>query len=343
MAEHKTAAEVTVVAHEEQSAFAAFVERHWMKAAIVALIGTVAILGTQYKASEDAAAVQANWDTLMACVDDTGGGIPTGDTAAIEAVLPSIAGTDAEAWGLFYLAASHRSENQYTEAVAVLGRLKDGHPKHPLVADMRTFGASDTPMSRVAYLTNVYASESEWRTKSPGLFANPEPAATAPRARIQTDHGDILVALDAERAPKHVENFTKLVNEGFYNGMKVHRSSFGQVMETGDPTTKDAESLPITWGQKGADENVEKEETGLSHFSGVLSANQVVGTEESSGSLITITAENAHHLNDRNVVFGHVVEGLDIVKEIALLPAGPGGQTPAEPAVIQNITIVPGS
>ena len=343
MAEHKSAAEVTVVAHEEQSAFAAFVERHWMKAAIVAVIGTAAILFMQYQEGQKAAAIQANWDKLMACVEDNGAGIPTGEPAAIEAVLPEIKGTDAEAWGLFYLAASLRGENKFEEAVAALGRLKDGHPKHPLVADLRTFGESSTPVSRVAHLTNVYASESQWRTKNPGLFANPEPAASAPRARIQTDHGDILIALDAERAPKHVENFTKLVNEGFYNGLKVHRSSFGQVMELGDPTTKDEASLPITWGQQGAEENVEKEDTGLSHFRGVLSANEVIGTEESSGSLVTITAEDSHHLNSRNVVFGHVIEGQEIVKEIALLPSAPGGQTPEEPAVIQSITIVPGS
>ncbi len=342
MADHKTAAEVTIVAHEEQSAFAAFVEKHWMKAALVALIGTVAILFNQYQTAQEAAAIQASWDKLMACVDEDGSGVPTGDPATIEAVLPEIAGTQAGPWGLFYLAASYRKEERFEEAVAALGRLQEENKTHPLVADERIFGDSDTPRSQVAHLIDVYASENQWRTKNPALFANPEPAANSPKARIQTDHGDIVVALDAERAPKHVANFIKLVNEGFYNGLMVHRSS-GQMFETGDPKTKEEGSERMTWGFQGAEENVEKEETGLSHFAGVLSANPALGTEESSGSLISITGENSHQLNDSNVVFGHVIEGLEIVREISLLPRGTTGLVPAEPAVIQNITIIPGS
>ncbi|MFT7542709.1 MAG: cyclophilin family peptidyl-prolyl cis-trans isomerase, partial [Gammaproteobacteria bacterium] len=48
-------------------------------------------------------------------------------------------------------------------------------------------------------------------------------------------------------------------------------------------------------------------------------------------------------LDGNNVVFGHVVEGLDVVEDISKLPVDSTGQRPEQPAVIQSITIVPGS
>lgn len=343
MADHKAPTEVTVVAHEEKSAFAEFVEANWMKAAVVAIIATAYILFTQFQTQKAAEAVDNSWNKLMASVEEDQTGRLTGDAAELGALASELEGTQAGPWALYYQARSLSSEHRYDEAIVVLGTIKAKYGDHPLCKDTQTYGESVTPLSRVERLSKVYSSAQKWRSETPALFANPEPAPDCPRARIQTDHGDILIALDIARAPKHVENFTKLAEEGFYDGLKVHRSNYGQLMETGDPSTKDESSDPITWGLTGTDENLEMEESGLSHFAGILSANQVLGSTETSGSLISITALPSHHLDGKNVVFGHVIEGLDVVKEISGLPADSTGQRPEEPATIQSVTIIPGA
>jgi cyclophilin family peptidyl-prolyl cis-trans isomerase len=343
MADHKAPTEVTVVAHEEQSAFAAFVQQNWMKAAVVALIATAYILFTQFQNQQAAEAVDDSWNKLTASVEEDQTGRLTGDPDDLGALAEELKGTMAGPWALFYQARSLASEQRYEDAIGVLTAIKADYPNHPLVKDSKTYGESVTPLTLIERLSKVYTSAGKWRAENPNLFANPEAAVGSPKARITTDHGDILVALDVARAPLHVANFTKMVEEGFYDGMKVHKSSFGQLMETGDPATKDADSEPITWGLKGAGEDVEMEETGLYHFAGVLSANQALGSEASSGSLISLTALPNHYLDDKNVVFGHVIEGLDVVKEISGLPADSTGQRPETPATIQSITILPGA
>ncbi len=47
--------------------------------------------------------------------------------------------------------------------------------------------------------------------------------STTPHVKLQTNHGDLLIELDAEKAPKTVENFLTYVKEGFFDGTVFHR------------------------------------------------------------------------------------------------------------------------
>ncbi|MFT7485162.1 MAG: hypothetical protein ACI9F9_001009, partial [Candidatus Paceibacteria bacterium] len=284
MATHKAPSDVTIVTHEDRSSFAEFVDKHWLKAAALAVLATAGILFNQYQKNQDAAAVDKSWEDLMASVEEDQRGALIGDPEVLKAATATLKGTLAGPWALYFQATSLREEKRYDEAIAVLAQIKAEYPEHPLAKDTQTYGESVTPLTQIEYLSKVYTSEQKWRKESPAIFLNPEPAAGSPKARLQTDQGDILVVLDAARAPKQVENFIKLAGEGFYDGLLIHRSAYGQMIETGDPTTREVDSDALSWGQTGADDNVEKEDTGLSHFGGVLSAMMIAGTEETSGS-----------------------------------------------------------
>jgi cyclophilin family peptidyl-prolyl cis-trans isomerase len=144
--------------------------------------------------------------------------------------------------------------------------------------------------------------------------------------------------LYAELAPKHVENFVKLCREGFYNGTKFHRVMRGFMIQGGDPNSR--EGAPETWGAGGPDYKVAHEESGLAHFAGYLSAAKKTGEKESSGSQFFITTGDAHHLDGQHVVFGKVLDGLDVVGTIESSAVVEGTDRPVNPVSIQTVEIL---
>lgn len=73
-------------------------------------------------------------------------------------------------------------------------------------------------------------------------------------AVIDTDRGKIKIQLFSDIAPKHVEHFKKLINEGFYNGLAFHRAVPKLLIQGGDPNSKSNDRN--TWGM--GDEKLEK-------------------------------------------------------------------------------------
>jgi cyclophilin family peptidyl-prolyl cis-trans isomerase len=342
MAEHKAPTQVTIVPHEEKSAFAEFVDRHWVKAAIVAAFIAAFIIYRQVRDSQDAALVDESWNKLMAAVEEDSEGGFRGDAVRLETLSDELQGTIAGPWALYLRALNLRRDGQYSKAIESLVLIKTKYPEHPLVKETFAYGESLTPLSAVEHLSKVFESEGSWRAEQPRLFSNPEPSADAPRIRIQTELGDIVVALYSDRAPKHVANFIEKVDEGFYDGLVFHRLNFGDRIETGDPTTKDPESSDLSWGLQGAENTVEVEETGLSHFAGYLSASPDPNGEGSNGSLISLTARPSLALDSHGVVFGKVVEGLDVVRDIASQPSNPTTQRPVDPQRVLSMSLIPG-
>lgn len=129
------------------------------------------------------------------------------------------------------------------------------------------------------------------------------------QARIVTSKGEIIVDLAASYAPKTVNNFVFLANEGFYDGVKFHRVISNFVIQGGDPTGT-GRGGP---GYKFEDE-VDPKKNPLKHETGVLSmANAGPGT---NGSQFFITHSPQPHLDGRHTVFGKVSSGMDIVNAI---------------------------
>jgi cyclophilin family peptidyl-prolyl cis-trans isomerase len=132
-------------------------------------------------------------------------------------------------------------------------------------------------------------------------------------AHFETSLGNFTIQLFEEQAPKTVDNFVKLAEKDFYNGVIFHRVIDGFMIQGGDPTGT-GRGGP---GYKFADEFHPQ----LRHTSeGILSmANAGPNT---NGSQFFITLAPTPHLDNRHAVFGKVVEGLDIVKKIGKTPTG---------------------
>jgi cyclophilin family peptidyl-prolyl cis-trans isomerase len=131
-------------------------------------------------------------------------------------------------------------------------------------------------------------------------------------ATISTAKGDIVVQLDASAAPLTVNNFVFLVRQGFYDSLTFHRVEPGFVIQGGDPTGT---------GGGGPGYTVPAE-IQLPHVEGAIAmarrADEVNPTRASSGSQFYITLAPTPFLDEGYTAFGHVIEGMDVVKSIAV-------------------------
>jgi peptidyl-prolyl cis-trans isomerase B (cyclophilin B) len=133
-------------------------------------------------------------------------------------------------------------------------------------------------------------------------------AAKTYSCSVETDKGTINIALFADAAPKTVNNFVFLAQQGFYDGITFHRVIADFMVQGGDPTGS---------GMGGPGYRFEDEFDGNphTHEAGSLSmANAGPGT---NGSQFFICHGPQPHLNGKHTVFGKVTEGQDIVDAIA--------------------------
>jgi len=144
-----------------------------------------------------------------------------------------------------------------------------------------------------------------------------EPGKGEPQAVLETDFGKILIAFDPDAAPKTVENFKKLVKEGFYNKTYFHRVIPGFMIQGGDPNTKDDDRSNDGMGGPGY--TIQAEFSSRKHVSGTVSMARSMDPD-SAGSQFFICVAAAPHLDPQYTVFGHVVEGMDVVGKIVSAP-----------------------
>lgn len=134
--------------------------------------------------------------------------------------------------------------------------------------------------------------------------------ADAPRVWLDTDRGPILLELDPERAPDHVENFLAYVNEGFYDGILFHRSIPNFVIQSGGFDRRFTLRSPTRGRINGRPDN------GLSHERGTLSMAQAGADINSAQSQFFINVARNTHLDADFTVFGRVVAGMGVVDAI---------------------------
>ncbi len=131
-------------------------------------------------------------------------------------------------------------------------------------------------------------------------------------ATVHTDKGDIVMDLNAEYAPHHVNNFVFLARQGFFDGLTFHRVVPGFVIQGGDPLGR---------GNGGPGYKVPAE-IGLPHELGAVAmarqGDQVNPKRESSGSQFYITLAPTAQLDGAYSVFGKVIQGFEIVQQIAV-------------------------
>lgn len=138
-------------------------------------------------------------------------------------------------------------------------------------------------------------------------------------ATFETNKGSFKVELYAEDAPLAVENFRKLVNDKFYDGIVFHRVIPDFVVQGGDPLTKE---LPLTHprvGSGGPGYTIKCETKGnpRKHEVGALSMAHAGKDTGGSQFFIVLSESNTRHLNGVHTVFGKVVgEGQAVVNKL---------------------------
>jgi peptidyl-prolyl cis-trans isomerase B (cyclophilin B) len=152
-------------------------------------------------------------------------------------------------------------------------------------------------------------------------------------AVVQTSCGTFQIALDSKRAPKTVNSFVFLSEEGFYDGLGFHRVAPGFVIQGGDPLGN---------GTGGPGYSVdEKPPANLAYTKGVVAmAKSSAEPPGRSGSQFYVVLAPDAGLPPEYALVGKVDEGLDVVEKIGKL--GTPEEKPKQPVLIEKISIEKG-
>ncbi len=168
--------------------------------------------------------------------------------------------------------------------------------------------------------------------------------AEAPKVRLTTSQGDMVIELAAERAPVTVENFLQYVEDGFYNDTIFHRVIEGFMIQGGGfngqyrrKATRSAIPNEANNGLRNQRYTISMARTNAPHSA---TAQFFINTEDN---------RNLDHTSPTPrgwgyAVFGRVVEGQEIVDKISQVSTGPGGpfsrDAPREQIVITNAALI---
>ncbi len=191
-----------------------------------------------------------------------------------------------------------------------------------------------------------------------------ENQAQSTKVKMKTTLGDITLVL-FDDTPGHRDNFIKLVNEKFYEGILFHRVIPGFMIQGGDPTTRvskpgpqlgtiPAEFRPNRYHKKGAlcaarTENPQKASSGSQFYIvvGKVASEASLTQQETSGAHTKFTVEQKKDyttiggtpfLDNNYTVYGEVTQGLDIVDKIAAVTCN--NTKPVTDVKIISMTIV---
>lgn len=173
--------------------------------------------------------------------------------------------------------------------------------------------------------------------------------------RMNTTMGSIDIKLFPKQAPKTVENFVTHAKNGYYNGIIFHRVINGFMIQGGDPTGSGMGGESI-YGETFEDEfhkelynlrgalsmaNAGPNTNGSQFF--IVQAKEAIGVQPGTPEEI-VEAYNEKggtpHLDGAHTVFGQVIEGMDVVDNIAAVPTMMFGDRPHEDVTIQSIDVL---
>jgi peptidyl-prolyl cis-trans isomerase A (cyclophilin A) len=169
------------------------------------------------------------------------------------------------------------------------------------------------------------------------------PAAWAQKVTLSTSAGDIVVELDAAKAPKTVENFIAYVKAGHYEGTVFHRVIENFMIQGGgmDAAMKEKTTrAPIPLEARN----------GLSNVRGTVAMARTMVPDSATAQFFINTKDNAFldaaNSRDGNgyAVFGRVIAGMDVVDKIRTVPTGnrgPHQNVPIDPITIKKATLEP--
>ena len=174
------------------------------------------------------------------------------------------------------------------------------------------------------------------------LLATPVWAET--QVKLSTNQGDIILAINDEKAPKSAANFLQYVRDGFYDGVIFHRVISNFMIQGG--------GFSADFNRKETRAPVENEaNNGLLNERGTIAMARTSDPHSATAQFFINVVDNdflnfvaASPRGWGYAVFGKVTEGMDVVDKIKAIPTGPGGPFPKDvpqtPVVIESATII---
>lgn len=180
----------------------------------------------------------------------------------------------------------------------------------------------------------------------PAVLCAVEATKAAPRVRIETTKGSIVLELYPDKAPKTVANFLEYVQTGHYIGTIFHRVIPGFMIQGGGVTAS-------FQGKPLRPPVVNEAGNGLKNLRGTMAMARTSEVDSATAQIFINLKDNAFldHKDETPqgfgyCVFGKVVEGMSVVDAIAALPTGPGGpfakDVPKEAVIITKAVLVEG-
>ncbi len=152
---------------------------------------------------------------------------------------------------------------------------------------------------------------------------------------ITMENGKVMKGeLYPETAPITVENFKKLCDESFYDGLTFHRIIKGFMIQGGDPEGNGTGGPGYCIKGEFRANGVVND---LKHTRGVLSMARA-NDPDSAGSQFFIMHQDAAYLDGQYAAFGRITEGLDVLDEIASVPTG-WSDAPRVPQVMKSVVV----
>jgi cyclophilin family peptidyl-prolyl cis-trans isomerase len=144
---------------------------------------------------------------------------------------------------------------------------------------------------------------------------------------LHTNHGDIMVELFDEDAPKTVDNFKKLAGDSFYNGVVFHRVIKDFMIQGGDPTGTGRGGPGYTFEDEINDHKIARGALAMAN----------AGPNTNGSQFFIVTTDAAPWLDGKHTVFGRVVDGMDVVDKIEASDTDRNDR-PREDAVIERVS-----
>lgn len=175
------------------------------------------------------------------------------------------------------------------------------------------------------------------------LAAQAEGGSAHPKVKLSTNHGDIVIALNADKAPETVKNFIQYVESGFYDGTIFHRVIENFMIQGG--------GFDESFKQKKTEASIQNEaDNGLSNKKGTVAMART-GDPHSATAQFFINTKDNDFLDHRDktmqdwgyAVFGEVIEGMDVVdaiRKVKTTMRGGHQDVPAEAVVIEKAIVV---
>lgn len=191
-------------------------------------------------------------------------------------------------------------------------------------------------------------------TTEPAKPAEATEATAGTKVRLKTNQGDIVIELNAEKAPITTRNFLKYVGDKHYDGTVFHRVIDGFMIQGGGFALDGGKLIEKETGEGIRNES----QNGLKNDKGTIAMARTNDPDSATAQFFINVADNGmlnYPSNNGYAVFGKVVEGMEVVEKIKAVKTGtkplvmrhpatgqaieqPAGDVPLEPVVIESAT-----